>query len=101
MFAVFYDGSFVDWWHNEPSDATWVDRTLAARGWKRELIEVHWYEFPRKGTEILAFDSKKALQVYQTEKKNVEENGKQVEKDVLTVKDSHAARPYFVAGKRV
>ena len=65
--AVFNKGSFVDFWLNEPSEKGWIDRTIAAKGWLKQDVEVYTYELLRNGSEILSFDDEKNLQKLQSE----------------------------------
>jgi len=60
--GVFNKGIFVDFWLNEPSDKSWVERTISAKGWLRQDVEVYLYELARNGNEVLSFDANKNLQ---------------------------------------
>lgn len=75
--AVFNKGKFVDFWLNEPTDKTWVDRTIASKGWLRQDVEVYLYELNRDGSEILSFDNQKNLQKIKIEE--VEQDGNMVQ----------------------
>jgi hypothetical protein len=67
--AVFNNGNFVDFWLNDLNDKSWIERTIAAKGWIRQNVEIYYYEYPRNGQEILSFDNQKNLQ-----KIKIEEN---------------------------
>ncbi|NBW80043.1 MAG: hypothetical protein EBR27_13735 [Betaproteobacteria bacterium] len=60
--AVFNKGKFVDFWLNDLDDKSWIERTIASKGWLRQDVEVFWYEYSRNGSEILSFDAEKNLQ---------------------------------------
>lgn len=60
--AVFNKGKFVDFWLNDLEDKSWIERTIAAKAWLRQDVEVYWYELTRNGSEILTFDANKNLQ---------------------------------------
>jgi hypothetical protein len=70
--AVFNKGEFVDFWLNEPSDKSWVERTISAKGWLRQDVEVYLYELPRNGNEVLSFDANKNLQKMKQEEIDVD-----------------------------
>lgn len=60
--AVFNKGKFVDFWLNDLDDKSWIERTILSKGWLRQDVEIFWYEYPRNGNEVLAFDKDKNLQ---------------------------------------
>ena len=70
--AVFNKGKFVDFWLNEPTEKTWVDRTIAAKGWLRQDVEVYLYELNRDGSEVLSFDAEKNLQKIKIEESEID-----------------------------
>ena len=47
--AVFNNGNFVDFWLNDLNDKSWIERTIAAKGWIRQNVEIYYYEYPRNG----------------------------------------------------
>ncbi|NBW79939.1 MAG: hypothetical protein EBR27_13180 [Betaproteobacteria bacterium] len=71
--AVFNKGKFVDFWLNDLDDKSWIERTIAAKAWLRQDVEVFWYEYPRNGSEILSFDAEKNLQKIRIEEVQIEE----------------------------
>jgi hypothetical protein len=70
--AVFNKGSFVDFWLNDIEERSWIERTIASKGWLRQDVEVFWYEYSRNGSEILSFDSSKNLQKIRIEEVDVD-----------------------------
>lgn len=70
--AVFNKGEFVDFWLNEPTDKSWIDRTIASKGWLRQDVEVYLFELARNGAEILSFDADKNLQKMKQDEIDVE-----------------------------
>lgn len=71
--AVFNKGQFVDFWLNEPNEQGWIERTIAAKAFLRQDVEVYMYELNRNGSEILCFDNDKNLQKIHFETTNVEQ----------------------------
>lgn len=70
--AVFNKGKFVDFWLNDLEDKSWIERTIAAKAWLRQDVEVYFYELNRNGSEILSFDSEKNLQKIRIEETEVD-----------------------------
>lgn len=70
--AVFNKGSFVDFWLNDLDDKSWIERTIASKGWLRQDCEVYSYELTRTGSEILSFDDQKNLQKIRIEQVDID-----------------------------
>jgi hypothetical protein len=70
--AVFNKGEFVDFWLNEPTDKSWVERTISAKGWLRQDVEVYLFELARNGSEVISFDANKNLQKMKQEEIDIE-----------------------------
>lgn len=70
--AVFNKGKFADFWLNDVDDKSWIERTIASKGWLRQDTEVYFYELVRTGHEILTFDQNKNLQKIRIEETEVD-----------------------------
>lgn len=71
--AVFNKGQFVDFWLNDHNELSWIERTIAAKAFLRQDVEVYMYELNRNGSEVLSFDENKNLQKIRVETVNVEQ----------------------------
>lgn len=96
--AVFNKGEFVDFWLNEPSDKGWVERTIAAKAWLRQDVEVYLYELVRNGSELLSFDADKNLQKMAA---NIGQDGNGDPITYYTVEQSFNKIPYYLNGSMV
>ena len=96
--AVFNKGEFVDFWLNEPSDAGWVERTIASKGWLRQDVEVYLYELNRSGNELLSFDSEKNLQKMVA---NIGQDGNGDPITYYTVEQTYNKIPLYLNGEMV
>lgn len=96
--AVFNKGVFVDFWLNEPSEKEWVERTIAAKGWLRQDVEVYLYEMYRTGAELLSFDDEKNLQVMAS---NIGQDANENPITYYTVQQTYNKIPYYLNGSMV
>lgn len=92
--AVFNKGKFVDFWLNDLNDKSWIERTIASKGWLRQDVEVFFYELVRTGTETLSFDYDKNLQKIKIEE--IEIDGQL--KRVATVEQTYNKWPVYLNG---
>jgi hypothetical protein len=95
--GVFNKGVFVDFWLNEPTEKSWVERTIAAKGWLRQDIEVYLYEISRNGSEIFSFDSEKNLKKLKIEEIVIDDASVQA----VTVEQTFNKIPFFLNGSFV
>lgn len=95
--AVFNKGVFIDFWLNEPSEKGWIERTIAAKSWLRQDVQVYVYEYSRNGSELLSFDSEKNLQKLQSEVIQVDG----VDQTVYSVEQTYNKIPLFLNGEMV
>ncbi len=108
--AVFNKGQFVDFWLNEPNELSWIERTISAKAFLRQDVEVYMYELNRNGSEVLSFDKDKNLQKIRLETINTEqsvtnEDGTQsvIIKPVqsVVVEQTYNKIPLYVNGKLI
>ena len=92
--AVFNKGQFVDFWLNEPTEKSWVERTIAAKGWLRQDVEVYLYELSRNGSEVLSFDANKNLQKVKIDQIIVDE----VPVQTVVVEQTFNKIPFYLNG---
>jgi hypothetical protein len=100
--GVFHKGEFVDFWLNDASDRTWIERTIAAKGWLRQDVEVYLYELARSGSEILSFDASKNLQKIRLEMQQVSDGqGGTVQVQTVVVEQTYQKIPHYLNGSLV
>ena len=107
--AVFNKGEFVDFWLNEPTDKTWVERTISAKGWLRQDVEVYLFELARNGSEVISFDAYKNLQKMKQEEIDVEvvvdvdgvQQTQIQKKKIWVVEQTYNKIPFYLNGAHV
>lgn len=52
MFTVFYDGVFINFWHNKQADH-WVKTTANIMGWDLSKVQVYWFSNIAKCKEFM------------------------------------------------
>ena len=92
--AVFNKGKFVDFWLNDLDDKSWIERTIAAKAWLRQDVEVYWYELTRNGSEILTFDANKNLQKVKIDEIIIDD----VASPMVTVEQTFNKIPVYLNG---
>ena len=107
--AVFNKGEFVDFWLNEPTDKSWVERTISAKGWLRQDVEVYLFELARNGSEVISFDANKNLQKMKQEEIDVEvvvevdgvQQTQIQKKKIWVVEQTYNKIPFYLNGAHV
>lgn len=90
MFAVFHKDQFVNFWLNQPSDKTWIHRTIKAMGWIPGDVDVMAYSLPISHQTIYSFDEQKQLLIHEKDQDGI-----------LQVKETWPGEPYMVKGNLV
>lgn len=98
-FAVFNKNEFVDWWLNSRQDKDWIERTIRAKGWSPQDIEVVDADFPRDARTIFSFDATKRVEILTITRQDFDDGkGGTVSKKVAQVVETHDSEPHFIAG---
>jgi hypothetical protein len=84
MFAVFYKGEFINWWHNKKTDTEWIERTISAMGWDARYVQVSWFDQRPQG--IFTFDDFKNIKTVERKKVEIEVDETDAEGKVKKVK---------------
>lgn len=87
--AVFNKGDFVDFWLNDLNDKTWIERTIRAKGWLAQDVEIYTYDCVRNSSDVLSFDENKNLQKMK------------IEDEIISVEQTYNKSAYYLNGTLV